>query len=440
MKSFLLNILVLTAALMPLSRINASPGDTVWVDTYNNEFHNWADVHYKKFLFPDTSIHFIKILMYYKIGCPAAGCDPWDRLGWIKVYIDTNTNHEIARLVTPYNIVGGGYPGTCTFTYDVSDYRCILHDSVKLGSYIESWIGGTRGWLVTVRFAFIEGEPQMIPYKIINLWQKGYMIYGDPSNPPETYLQPKSIFADTEAVKITERIICTGHGQGNTDNAAEFSIKTHSIVVRNDTISHYLWRTDCNTNPCSPQGGTWYYARAGWCPGASVTPWDNDITSLVIHGQNNVFRYLIQEYENLCRPNNPNCTSGVTCADCNYNYTGHTEPNYNIESHLIFYRHNPNVGIQVISSKAPSSFKLKQNYPNPFNPVTFIEFSVRERTGTRITIFDITGKMVSVIYDKVTEAGSYRISFEGTRLASGIYYCRLEAGEFNNTIKMVLLK
>jgi len=440
MKTLFLFLFIFSAMFIPYKNISASPGDTVWVDTFNNEFHNWANVHYKKFLFPDTNQHFSKILMFYKIGCPSAGCDPWDRLGWIKINIDSITNYEIARLVTPYNIVGGGYPGTCTFSYDVSDYRSLLHDSVRLASYIESWIGGSRGWLVTVRFAFIEGEPALIPYKIVNLWQKGYIVYGDPANPPETYLQPKSVYIDTQAIKIKERIICTGHGQGNTDNAAEFSMKTHSIVVRNDTVSHTLWRADCATNSCSPQGGTWQYNRAGWCPGAGVIPWDNDITSYVISGQNNTFGYLIQQYENFCRPNNPNCISGVTCTDCNYNYTGHTEPNYNLESHLIFYRDNPNVGIQIINKEIPNSFSLKQNYPNPFNPYTFIEFSLKEKANTKISVYDVNGKNVSVLYNNVTSPGTYKIKFEREGLASGIYYCRMETDKYTNTIKMILLK
>lgn len=149
----------------------SASGDTTWVTTFNQNFQNWADVHYGNFLLPDTNTHYKKIMMFYTIGCPFAGCDPWDRLGWIKLYVDTNTNYEIARIVTPYNIVGGGYPGQCVFVIDVTDYMPLLHDSVKLGSYIESWIGGTRGWLVTVKFAFIEGEISDKPYKVINLWQ-----------------------------------------------------------------------------------------------------------------------------------------------------------------------------------------------------------------------------------------------------------------------------
>ncbi len=74
----------------------SSPGDTTWVTTFNQNFQNWADVHYNNFQLPDTNTHYRQILMYYTIGCPAAGCDPWDRLGWIKLYVDSTTNYEIA--------------------------------------------------------------------------------------------------------------------------------------------------------------------------------------------------------------------------------------------------------------------------------------------------------------------------------------------------------
>ncbi len=147
--------------------LKASPGDTTWVTTYNQNFQNWADVHYGNFTLPDTNTHYKQILMFYTIGCPASGCDPWDRLGWVRLYIDSNTNYEIARIITPYNIVGGGYPGQCVFINDVTDFMPLLHDQVRLGSYIESWIGGTRGWLVTIRFAFIEGEMENKPFKVI---------------------------------------------------------------------------------------------------------------------------------------------------------------------------------------------------------------------------------------------------------------------------------
>ena len=419
----------------------AAPGDTTWITAINQEFHNWADIHYTNVALPDTGRHFQKILMTYTIGCPAAGCDPYDRFAWIRLYQDTISNiFEIARMITPFNIVGGGYPGTCTFNFDVTDYMPILHDTVKLGSFIETYINGTHGWLVTVKFAFIEGELEYKPFKIINLWRNDYIVYGDTANPPENYLQPRSVFIDPQTVIVKARSFTTGHGQGNTGNAAEFSPKQHSFVVNGDTASHSLWRLQCSSNPCSPQGGTWQFSRTGWCPGSGVIPWDVDFTSSVIPGQNSTVDYTIEAYTNFCRPTNPNCINGVTCADCNYNSTGHTEPNWKVSCQLILYKHVNVIGIHGISNSTPSSFSLAQNYPNPFNPSTKINFAIEVNTHVRIVVYDIRGKAVVTLVDRDMHSGDYSFDFDGTNLPSGIYYYKMEAKNFSDVKKMALIK
>ncbi len=420
----------------------ASPGDTTWVTAFNQSYHNWATVNYSTVTFPDTTHHYEKILMKYTIGCPAAGCDPWDRLGWIKLYTDTATGqgYEIGRVVTPYNIVGGGYPGTCTFWIDVTDYMPLLHDTQILGNYIESWIGGTRGWLTTIKFAFIEGEAYYKPFKVINLWQDHYIVYGDTADPHENYLQPMRVYIDPQTVKVKGRMIATGHGQGNSHNAAEFSVKYHQLVVNSDSLTHNLWRQNCGLNPCSPQGGTWQYARAGWCPGADVIPWDLDITTLVTIGDSSTVDYNIEPYVNLCRPTNPNCVNGVTCADCNYNSTGHTEPNYNFEGQLILYRLNPAIGINNQGNIAPALFSLQQNYPNPFNPVTKIKFTLQKYSHVTIKVFASDGTEVAVLINEDMKNGEYEVHFDGKNLASGVYFYQMDAKDFKETKKMLIIK
>ena len=421
--------------------LKAEPGDTTWVMTYNEEYHNWATVHRDTFQLPGTNTSYNKILMYYTIGCPAAGCDPWDRLGWVKVYNDLDsTSYEIARVVTPYNIVGGGYPGTCTWIIDVTDYAMLLRDEVSFGSYIESWIGDDRGWLVTIEFAFIEGEPDFYPYEIVNLWQYSRAVIGDSSRPIEEKLNPKDIVIDDNAYKIKLRVITTGHWQGNTQNAAEFSQLWHSVDVGPDSVFHILWRTDCATNPCSPQGGSWVHNRAGWCPGQSVIPWDNDITTSVTAGQLVTIDYNIMPYENFCRPNNPDCVDGVTCIDCDYNYTGHTEPHYTIQSHLIYYTDGPPVNVEQVSEGVIEEYLLMQNYPNPFNPVTQITYQIPETGLVKLKINDPLGNEVASVVDGIAEAGIHEVTFDASFLTSGVYFYKLQSGSFVETKKMVLLR
>jgi len=68
--------------------------------------------------------------------------------------------------------------------------------------------------------------------------------------------------------------------------------------VNGHEYRNLLWRTDCWLNPCRPQGGTWKYDRAGWCPGALVRPWDVDITSLIPAGRALTVEYRPQQYIN----------------------------------------------------------------------------------------------------------------------------------------------
>jgi Secretion system C-terminal sorting domain len=88
----------------------------------------------------------------------------------------------------------------------------------------------------------------------------------------------------------------------------------------------------------------------------------------------------------------------------------------------------------------PRSFSLEQNYPNPFNPSTTIEFSVPAREVTTIRVFDLLGREVSTLVNGVKEAGSYTVQFEGSGLPTGVYFCRMQAGEFVQTRRLVLVK
>jgi YVTN family beta-propeller protein len=90
-------------------------------------------------------------------------------------------------------------------------------------------------------------------------------------------------------------------------------------------------------------------------------------------------------------------------------------------------------------------FVLEQNVPNPFNPVTKMRFTVPHADHVRLTIYDVTGRLVCRLIDKRLPADNYEISWDGTnsggrRVASGVYFCRLEAGKSTATRKMVLLR
>jgi serine protease len=97
------------------------------------------------------------------------------------------------------------------------------------------------------------------------------------------------------------------------------------------------------------------------------------------------------------------------------------------------------IGIEQISTTIPDRFALYQNYPNPFNPATTIKFDVAAFDRITIRVYDIIGKEVSR-YSSDLQPGQYRYDFEGSNLASGIYFYRLESSFFSDVKKMILIK
>lgn len=98
------------------------------------------------------------------------------------------------------------------------------------------------------------------------------------------------------------------------------------------------------------------------------------------------------------------------------------------------------VGISSISSVVPEKFELGNNYPNPFNPVTNIEFSIQKTSNTNLSVYDVSGKLVSTLVNQVLSPGVYKYDFNATNLSSGIYFYRLENEFFTDTKRMILIK
>ncbi|MEZ4821933.1 MAG: T9SS type A sorting domain-containing protein [Ignavibacteria bacterium] len=93
----------------------------------------------------------------------------------------------------------------------------------------------------------------------------------------------------------------------------------------------------------------------------------------------------------------------------------------------------------ISDSEIPKNYKIT-NYPNPFNPVTKIIFDIPNEGNVRITIFNTAGQKITELINEYKTAGSYQVDFNGSNLASGIYYYRLESGNFSQVRKMILLK
>ena len=88
----------------------------------------------------------------------------------------------------------------------------------------------------------------------------------------------------------------------------------------------------------------------------------------------------------------------------------------------------------------PEYFKLHQNFPNPFNPSTNIKFQLPEKSFVRLIIYDMLGREVETLLNENMNAGFYSFAFNAVNLNSGIYFYKLEAGDFKETKKMILVK
>ncbi len=103
-------------------------------------------------------------------------------------------------------------------------------------------------------------------------------------------------------------------------------------------------------------------------------------------------------------------------------------------------KYSQTIGVQQISNEVPSEYTLQQNYPNPFNPVTNITFSVPKAGLVKLTVYDAAGRESAVLLNGKLSAGLYNYDFDASQLASGIYFYKLEANDFTQTKKMVLVK
>jgi hypothetical protein len=107
----------------------------------------------------------------------------------------------------------------------------------------------------------------------------------------------------------------------------------------------------------------------------------------------------------------------------------------------------PVAGLPTVGGTPGESYLLDQNYPNPFNPITSIKYSVGgsrdSGPGTRKTmlvVYDVLGRQIATLVNEDQAPGTYEVHFDGSRLASGVYFYRLTAGSFAASRKMLLIK
>ena len=102
--------------------------------------------------------------------------------------------------------------------------------------------------------------------------------------------------------------------------------------------------------------------------------------------------------------------------------------------------HEPSVVPESGTSLLPAENFLDPGYPNPFNSISVIRYGISRPEHVRLTVYNVLGQRVATLIDKRQDAGVHRVTFDGVHLASGLYFCQLQAGTFRRTQKLLLLK
>ncbi len=134
--------------------------------------------------------------------------------------------------------------------------------------------------------------------------------------------------------------------------------------------------------------------------------------------------------------------SGNSNSPKNYSFIDDNPPSGEIEYRLEQIDNNGNFKYSQIVTVTflPTNFELWQNYPNPFNPTTTIRYTIPKTAHVTLKIYDEIGREVTTLINGNKEAGQYNVTFNASKLASGVYFYRLRAGSFDGVKKLILLK
>ena len=88
----------------------------------------------------------------------------------------------------------------------------------------------------------------------------------------------------------------------------------------------------------------------------------------------------------------------------------------------------------------PFNFVLNQNYPNPFNSSTLISFAIPVAGNVKLVVYNLLGQKIAVLLNQTMEVGNYKVQFNGNGLTSGVYFYKIQSGNFVSVKKMILVK
>ena len=227
-------------------------------------------------VFPTVDKEVRRVFMHLTLGHPdSIAIAHWDYLDHVQIrrkggVKGEDLDLELGRMLTPY---GSNFQPNWEWewTLDVTDYASILRDSIEVEYIHSGWEAKTVGWALNVSFEFVYGDPiaNMLGYNKI---YKGGYDYGNVKTPITETVAPQEFDAVEGADFARFRIQHTGHGMESTSGCSEFCSRKRYFLVDGEIIhDRDMWK-ECSDNALYPQGGTWIFDRADWCPGDLQKP------------------------------------------------------------------------------------------------------------------------------------------------------------------------
>ncbi len=242
----------------------------------------------KKVLFPVKDKKIKDVTLDFSLNCPEKKCSDWDysiNIILRKTNKRDTLDFQLGRMITPYS--GWYNQGENASKWDyhlkwnITEYLPLMTDSVEI---VVSFEGYQDGFLASTNFIFTEYSKKERATDFIDVKNIyfGYYPFGREDSTIDEFLQKKSISVPKGTKKVLARLTVSGHGGDALNAAAEFLEKSFYYTVNNSLVAKQsVWRDDCGCNPVQPQGGTWIYNRAGWCPGTKVNEFYYDLTPYI---------------------------------------------------------------------------------------------------------------------------------------------------------------
>ncbi len=251
-----------------------------------------------KVKFPEDNSQWGKVLMIKKLKCDSATardknpCGEWDVLTQTILYVpkgDTVEKFQLISFVTPYgNGLKLGDDDRWTWVFDVTDYLPLFEGEMEISA-------GNNQELLDLKFVFIKGTPARTPMSVENIYPTAKYKYEYLAT--DSLLKAKKIVLNEDATSFMLRARISGHGHFGPHNCCEWDNKYHTYNIGDwNQFKWNVWK-DCGFNPIYPQGGTWPFNRAGWCPGTAVDEHDFNLSKHAFPGDTVLIDYNIEMYK-----------------------------------------------------------------------------------------------------------------------------------------------